>query len=82
MQAKKTILLASVPIAVIIFGQPFLFSYMDYPKPFCAELWNYNSFALIGLVLAGFIDLQRKMLFQIGDFRAQAVTSLFGLKIN
>ena len=55
---------------------------MSYPTQFCNELWNYNAYSLVGLIVAGLIDLQRKMLFQIGNFKVPATTSFMGLVLQ
>ena len=57
MQAFQTIIYATIPIALMMILMPIVFQKMDYPMPFCQELWNYNIFALAGMVFSGMIDL-------------------------
>lgn len=51
---------------------------MKYPDEVSKDVFVYCLLSLAGTVASGHIDLQRKMLMQLGDFRFQKYTSIVG----
>lgn len=51
---------------------------LGYPENLSKDVFSYSLLSLVGTVAYGQIDLQKKMLMQLGDYNFQKYTSIMG----